>query len=253
MFMSDSLVFLLVVVLAEVVPAAIFLYASYWAFSIRRALVSRIYRNQALWLGVVGVIVAIEMFLTYSTNPVVNALIAVYYSALYLVVFGFVDSIIPVARRSDPLLRSIIGWEKLRIPLWIDAFALAIVGFGDFVFYSTFLNVFILPPVALSVFGVSGIAIVTGARRSGDPLLRASLKWIGVVLVLSVLVFVAYAIVSAIPGISTYEIFYSYPALLVGAVYIMIAYALYKSARSLAPVTRLRLADTENTAIPPRS
>jgi len=251
--MSDSLGFLVAVVFAEVVPAALFFYASYWAFSIRRALVSRIYRNHALLLGAVGVLVGIGTFISYSTNQVVNVLFGVYYAALFLVIFGLVDSIIPVARRSDPLLRSIIGWERLRIPLWVDAFALGLVQVADFMFYSAFLNDIILPAVALSVFGVSGIAIVIGARRSGDPLLRASLKWLGAVLALSVLVFVAYAIASAIPGSSSYNAFYSYPALLVGAVYIMTAYALYKSARSLAPVTRLRLAETESTANPPRS
>jgi hypothetical protein len=251
--MPDSLGFLVAVVFAEVVPAALFLYASYWAFSIRRGLVSRIYRNHALLLGAVGVLVGIGTFLTYSTNQVVDALFGVYYAALFLVIFGLVDSIIPVARRSDPLLRSIIGWERFRIPLWVDAFALGLVQVADYLFYNSFLNDFILPVVALSVFGVSGIAIVIGARRSGDPLLRASLKWLGAVLVLSVLVFAAYAIASAIPGSSDYDAFYSYPALLVGAVYIMTAYALYKSARSLAPVTRLRLAEAENTANPPRS
>jgi hypothetical protein len=245
--MFDSLGFAVALVVAEVIPAAIFLYASYWAFSIRRALVSRIYRNQAFWLGAVGALVGISVFLTYSSNQVVNALIAVYYAAMFLVVFGFVDSIIPVAHRSDPLLRSIIGWERLRILLWVDAFALGVVTFATYVLYSNFLNDIILPLVALSVFGVSGFAIVTGARRSRDPLLRASLKWLGVVLVLAVFVFIAYAIVSAIPGVSEFDVFYSYPALLVGAVYIMMAYALYTSARSLAPVTRLKDVDSGTT------
>lgn len=248
--MFDDLGFALAIVFSEIMPAAVFLYAAYWAFAIRRALVSRIYRRHALWLGALGVVVAVAVFLTYSTNYTVNIMISIYYDILFAVVFAFVDSLIPVARRSDPLLRSVLSWEKLRYFLWADVAVLGAFNTLSYVSYltpafSSGLAKFIVQDAgwfaaAAVLFGLSGLAILIAVRRSGDIVLRSSLKWLGVMLIFVVFLFAAYtAEYYLLPNLTQFDFFYSYPVLPWGIVFIVVAYALYRSARSLAPVNRL--------------
>ena|SRR2546422_9258026 len=106
-------------IVAEVVIGAIFAYGAYWAFAIRRALASRDYRRQALWLGV-NCIFWIALFPDKNIfNNVYNALaVGFYYSFLPLLLFAWIDASVRVARRSDPLLRNTLHWNKLRWLTW---------------------------------------------------------------------------------------------------------------------------------------
>ncbi|MDA4122488.1 MAG: hypothetical protein OK456_04815 [Thaumarchaeota archaeon] len=246
--MSISLTLILVVAVTEVLPSAVFLYAGYWALSVRRALVSRIYRNESLWLGAVALSLSAAVFLTYSTNTVITDAINIYFSVFYVILFAFLDSVIPVVRRSDPLLRSILRWEKLRYVLWADLGVL--VAFqvlpGVFPSLSTGTAGYALMDggwfvVASILYGLSGLAVLTGAKRSRDMTLRSSLKWIGACILLAVGLFTVYTLeYTLLPNLTQFEFFYSYPAVPVGLAYILIAYALYRSARSLAPISRLQ-------------
>ena len=252
--MFDSLGFALAIVFSEIVPAAVFLYAAYWAFAIRRALVSRIYRRHASWLGALGVALAVTVFLTYSPNYAINLLISIYYDILFAVVFAFVDSLIPVVRRSDPLLRSVLNWEKLRYFLWADVAVLGAFNTLSYVSYlsptfSSGLLKLIVQDIgwvaaATVLFGVSGLAILIAVRRSGDMVLRSSLKWLGVMFIFVILLFTAYTVeYYLLPNLTQFDFFYSYPALPWGIIFILIAYALYQSARSLAPVNRFTVTE----------
>ncbi len=242
--MADSLGFALAIVFAEIVPAAILLYGAYWAFAIRRALASPIYRNHALWLGGVGVLIAIAVFLTYSDDPTVSAAMNIFYSVLFAVIFAFIDSTVRVARRSDPLLRSILQWEKLRIVIWIDIVLLAFVNiysifnlsFGTGVAANILGNFFIALP-----FLAGGPAMLIGARRSRDAQLRVSMKWLGMTLVLAIGPALVNVIEGSFLGISQFDLYYSYLALPAGAIWIVMAYFFYKSARSLASVNPMPL------------
>jgi hypothetical protein len=247
--MSDSLAFVLAVSLGEILPAGISLYAGYWAFSIRKALAGRIYRNHALWLGAFCVPFAVSSFITYTNSPIISELLDVYFAALILTVFAWVDSTIPVARRSDPLLRNILRWDKVRLVVWPVLFGLAavILYLGATVNFTTnppllffqLLLAFILGP-----FVIGAPAMLIGARRSGDLILRGSLKWFGILLLMLLLsIVISTVIEQGIFGVSNYDLYYSYPAL-PGAVFIILAaYSLYKSARSLAPTNKLALSD----------
>jgi hypothetical protein len=254
--MSDSLGFALAVVFAQIVPAAIYLYAAYWAFSIRRALAGRIYRNHALWLGAVGILVSLTNVLTFSSNTIINFALGIFYAVLFVVLFAFFDSTVRVARRSDPLLRDILRWDKLRVPLWGDVGVMAGINFIP-ILSPSFANSiagnivgnFVWTALAAILFGTSAAALVIGARRSRDPVLRRSLRWLGVVLSLVVVSFFVSAIEFGVFGVTQYDSSYSYPALPGGALSILASYALYRSARSLAPVNRLPAVEPET--IPP--
>src|SRR6267143_6245272 len=104
--MSDSLGLALALSFGGIIPAGVSIYAAYWAFTIRKALVVRIYRNQALWLGVFCVLSAVMTFAhPYNTSQTLEELLVIFYTVVFTTTFAWVDSTIPVARRSDPLLR----------------------------------------------------------------------------------------------------------------------------------------------------
>jgi len=69
-------------------------------------------------------------------------------------------------------------------------------------------------------------------------MLRRSLKWLGVGL-LCVPCLVLVSVVEGIMGVSYYDMIYSYGIVPWNAVAILLGYALYRSARSLAPLNRL--------------
>ena len=236
----------------EMLPAGVCLYTAYWVFSIRKALAGRIYRGHALWIGVIAVLLAMAVFLTYSTNPIVNDLFSVFFSVLFPLIFAVIDSTIPVARRSDPLLRPILRWDRTRKVLWAEAIALAIINVlptmapTSFVSssFGLFLGNILWPVLAISLFGVSGAALIIGARRSRDPLFRGSLKWLGGVLGVFICIFVYDTLLSfLLPSLSEYAFYYSYYAVPSGILSTMAAYALYRSARALAPLNRVSTAE----------
>jgi len=254
--MSDSLGIITAVVVSEVLPAAICLYAAYWAFSLRKALAGRMYRRHAFLLGALCVIVGMLGFLTYSTNQAIGILLALFTSGVFIFLFAFIDSTVPLARRSDPLLRSVLRWDRLRIALWVDTGALAIVNAISQSLYSVstpsevgvLLNTlwFVF---AATLFGASGVALVIGARRSRDPFFRRNLKWMGLALIGTLLTFVYDTVLSfLLPNLSTFDFYYSYYAVPSGLLTIVYTYFLYRSARSLAPISSL--AEPEPVSLP---
>jgi hypothetical protein len=62
----------LVYVLTYAVPALMFLFAAYWAFSIRSALAVRLYRNQAFGIGLIALCFAIFFVVIGIPNDVYN-------------------------------------------------------------------------------------------------------------------------------------------------------------------------------------
>jgi len=248
--MSDSGGIIAAVIVAQIVPAAVCLYGAYWAFSIRKALAGKKYRRHAFLLGVLSVLVGMVGFITYSTNQLVSDLFAVYYSVLFIFTFAFIDSAVPLARRSDPLLRSVLGWDKLRVALWVDTAALVAVlvipvsltGNQPLVpnasqLVNAFSNI-LWPIFAITLFAASGAALVIGARRSRDPFFQGSLKWLGLCLIAWMAVFAVDSLLFiAFPSVSTFDFYYSYYALPYGILTIIAAYFLYRCARSLAPIS----------------
>ena len=233
--MSDNLQ-TAVVILTYIAAAAMALYAAYWAFDIRRATVGHIYRNQALWLGALSVIVLTAIIPTPTTNgAIVIALINLPVIILALVLFAFVDATVPVARRSDPLLRDVIHWGKSRVLAWGVLILVEILGaYGQITSNNTGSGV-VAGLLLLVIIGVPPMLI--GARRSMDPNLRESLKWFGLgLLTLLGLLLVTLAEVAVnLPApepLNYSQIPYNLVALLFG-------YALYRSARSLAPLSRI--------------
>ncbi len=109
------------------------LYAAYWAFVIRRALAVRLYRNQALGIGILAIAVALTQvnatISNYSANyPGFLTIIFPYFTTLTL--FYWIDTSVQAGRRSDPLLRDTLHWKGLRVFLLSYHFYRAIVRSG---------------------------------------------------------------------------------------------------------------------------
>jgi hypothetical protein len=246
--MSDSLALALALLFTVVVPVSVGIYGTYWALSIRRTLVSPAYRNHALWLGVVSFMLyaALTIVNLSSSNVIFSVAQSLVVLTMIAVVFGFVDSAVPIMRRSDPLLRSILHWSRVRIALWLDV-CLAGVYFVysaiDPSFGSSGVWAFLGFPLLLLPFIIGAPALLIGVRRSRDLVLRRSLEWFSALLMFLVANALLSFIVLIVFNVTTYDATYSFPALVFAPGMFLGSYSLYRSARSLAPINQLQAID----------
>jgi len=233
--MSDSLGPVLAI-LSDIAVVAAIIYAAYWAFAIRHALVDHIYRNRALWLGVLTILFVIVVIAPTPTgNDVVSDVLNNAPTVALTVGFlGFVDSTVPIARRSDPLLRNILNWKKSRVLAWVVLILVDILSVHAEIESSNTSSSNVLGLFVVAVIGAPVMLIA--ARRSKDLNLRKSLKWFALAL-LFFLGILLVAVLESKLNLSTS----SYGEIPYAAVLILVAYALYRSARSLAPINRLAL------------
>ena len=231
------------VIASYAADAAIFAYAAYWAFDIRRALVGRIYRSQILWLGAVSIVLFLAIVPTPTTNNVTTIILSnLPVIALALVLFAFVDSTVPVARRSDPQLRNILHWGRVRVGAWTALFLVEIFGaYGEVTSSNTGSSV-VLGLLLLTVIGAPPMLI--GARRSSSPNLRGTLKWFGLGL-LSSLGLPLVTIAEVLAGVPSTVGPFSYAQIPYNAVAMLFGYSIYRSVRSLAPINRLQAVEPE--------
>src|SRR3989442_7524747 len=162
------------------IVAVTFSYATYWAFTIRRVLVHRLYRRQATWVGRMGVyFVALSSFLTLAISTGVSSLYVNVVGGLligsgFIVIFAWMDSTIRVARLSDPLFRDTLRWSKLRYFLGFGTVGGAIAS----VISATMSGFSQVAPFGGALF-LGAFALLLSASRSGDITLRKHLTWTG--------------------------------------------------------------------------
>ena len=231
----------------------IFAYAAYWAFAIRRSLAVRVYRNQALGVGLIALgPIAFSLELVVLGGPTLtNTLLDTIHLATgfgtTLLTFYWIDASVLAARRSDPLLRDTFHWTRLRFFLWTliiagvvaDVFVVVVYeGLGSIALFGTsagtlLSNLWLVPTLTT---GVSGVLVVpTIALRSRDAVFRSHLKWFAL-FVAAVLILIAASAAGIVFITSTSASTSSlieFPTFLAGG------YFLYRSARSLVPLNRL--------------
>jgi len=255
MLSSPALAFLAVACVA----VFIFAYAAYWAFVIRRSLAIRLYRNQALGIGMVALSWGVTglVFLVLSSfsilftthNPFRNASLSAYIALL--AVYYWTDASTLASRRSDPQLRNTLHWNKLRRYLWVaEVISTTVViaaGFGlgfspmgltkvasSSVIDSVLFTIVYSLPFLLT--GLSSVAVLPLiSRRSGDVYLRSHLRWFGIFCIFLLFAFVINRAVSATP---LGQIEYLIPIIFASSLAVG-AYCLYKSAKSLVPLNRI--------------
>ena len=234
-------------------------YVAYWALNIRRNLRVKLYRHQALGIGLVAICVAYFTFIVDGGGNYLPAAFTEYpiddigffsFLACLAPLLYWTDSSLLAARDSDPLQRDILGWGRIRVPLW-GIVAACLVGGGAYVAYET---IFLAQQTAQAgnsayLVGlpdiINGIAIAVPlvvplvtplifltvvVRRSRDLTLRSHLKWFGLgaaFLGLGVLVDV---LLTPVEG-SSLLFPISSLVLFVGS-----AYGFYRSARATIPI-----------------
>jgi uncharacterized membrane protein len=213
-------------------------YTAFSAFAIGRTLSDRIYRRQAIGLGVV-VIILVTLYVFQSVFPPgsVPQLFVLGFSLYYATFIGtyyWIDASIRAARTTDPLFRDTLRWSKIRIAFWVyDIVAYFVFLTAGLFFNLTFSNgppifvLFLIGPVFIMIF--SGVvALPIAAHRSKDKVLKKNLDWFGVY-ALAVLSFVF--LWSGAVNATNFE------QLIVAVVG---GYFLYRSAKSLVPLYTFR-------------
>jgi hypothetical protein len=251
--LSNNIIALIPDVLA-LLSLGIFAYAAYWAFNIRRAQTVRIYRNQALGMGFVS-LAWILVFFNYVVvfHSGLYGLFVLFDSLIIMMAFYWVDASVLAARRSDPLLRDTLHWQKLRVYLWGLLVASAAVVVFLTAYYEYVIGVepqFMLNlPLGLTTGVVSLpsqevvypsiIALPIAAYRSRDVFFRRSLAW-----------FAAFIVMIEIVGsFGTSSSFL--PTLGVFGSLTIAAYCIYRSVKSLVPLNRISPQEIVPKAKPP--
>jgi hypothetical protein len=242
-------------IIVSLLVGALFSYSAYWALTIRKALMSYLYRRQALWVGGVAIyfvaqsaFVALAIFYN-ATGFYVNLLAAAFIAVGTAATFVWIDSTVLVARRSDPLQRDTLRWSKLRYFIGITQ---AVGNFFNILFNVILANSttssydLLGAPPLLGFIGtillLGAIALLLSARRSGDMTLKRHLKWFGLG---AGLLWVTGQVGSPwmkaggdsiLLPIITYSLF------------AIAAYCFYRSAKSLVSLGRLTVADFAESA-----
>jgi hypothetical protein len=238
----SALNFALTLVLFGLGPVVVILYSygALWAYRIRRALMSPLFKERALWVQVVAiffvVIVSANLLIRYfaPTNFYLSFFQYTLVDAAGIVTLAWIDTTIKMARRSDPLNRNTISWKQLRYVVWAFTF---ITTTGS-LFSVGYLRIDFFTPQGTGGAFVSGsfgwvlfgfIALILSYRRSRDPTLREHLKWFGL------FVFLLFIVGTILSGdILVFRI--SAEVLLAVA-----AYFLYRGVKSLAPFSNAPL------------
>jgi len=240
-----------------VITVPTYSYSVYWAFSIRRVLAVRLYRNQALGMGVIVIAIWLTLGVFFTTQSLSSLQLTTAWSTLsfyflIVVLFYWIDASMLASRRSDPLLRDTLYWSKLRIPLWGLNFVtigvvLTILGYAEITDNVTLLNSlnsgdfsnFIL---AVMYNFLSVITLFCGViflpaiaiRAKWNKTLRKHFAWFALFAVLLFILLMG----SLPPPIG--------PALVLG-----IGYTLYRSSKSLVPLNRISPLDVVPKVEPP--
>ncbi len=211
------------------------LYAAYWAFGIRRALAVRIYRRQALGIGLVAIgfaILDLEQTVSIFDIAVLEDSGLLFIATLFivfLILFYWIDASMISAKRSDPLLRDSLHWSKLRILIWIVLLAwtgtdILLFGLGIILTFEL-----LVPLVLVPISGA--VALSTAVRRSNDITFHKHLKWFAIFTILLALIVPLTAPSTPSLALSIAQFAFIFPA----------GYSLYRSARSLVPLNKIQV------------
>jgi hypothetical protein len=220
----------------------LFAYAAFWAFNIRQAQIVRIYRNQALGMGLLALAWILFFIGAVSSSiffPAAFGVQAAGFNLVMIVLFYWIDASVLAARRSDPLLRDSLDWSKVRRVLWGIIVGSAILATSLASYYEFTTNA--LPQFMSSANGALGILYLSvyfvvpagiimlpiAAYRSKDRYMRRNLEWFGAFVVVV-------EFVGSVGNASNSAI------LLFGGLCVA-AYCLYRSAKSLVPLNRISL------------
>jgi hypothetical protein len=253
-------VFEIALIIFGPIVIALFFYAMYRALKVRRVLSVELYRRQALWAGANGLywaflfLFTLSASLLYDSNPQLSTQIVavniVELGTLYVALildFLWIDSSVNAARRSDPLVRDILSWRHLRIILWFAIFIGIVV---SFTFYALpivnrlngdpimgVLSFWIVNSPVFYIVGLSSIVgLIISWSRAKDPILKRHLRWL---FLYTIVLFTQGNLSLLIYAPLSQQLLLAVLAGVLLTVAILNGLALFKTARSLAPISHL--------------
>jgi len=238
------------VLIGGIAVLAVYGYAAFWAFNIRKGLTVKLYRNQALGIGLVGISLAYFTYAfdslanfviplpttTASTETVASGISFALILFAVLPLFYWTDQSLQAARQSDPLERDQFHWNRVRFFLWIAILFTLVIGlFGTYTEVTSSSGlIFII--VIISVLIEWGIPLASSAillpfawRRSYDLTFRRHLKWFALAAISLGLSFVWF-LLSSPPSNEYVSSGIQFSFLLISG------YFLYRSARAVVPL-----------------
>jgi hypothetical protein len=231
-----------VVYVSYIAVELLWVYAIYWAFSIRHLLSAKLFRNQALGIGLVALVWLAFNAAFYIEN---NFLEKTLLSLAVLVTFYWVDSSILASRKSDPLYRNIIHWSRLRLALWPALIIFVAILFPFWQLVNTansmlgrtapLFPVLVLFALGFELLASGTIFLLAAAVRSKDRTLRRHLFWFG----LFVMCFFGSIILWGLTGLVVFNVL----------AYLGGSYCVYRSAKSLAPINEIPKIERSRNAI----
>ena len=228
MVSSSEFISELIVVL-PLLAVLVFVYAAYWAFDIRKALAVPVYRRQALGIGLVSLGFALLVPSITGNFSLPQPLLQV----PILILFFWIDVTVLAARRSDPLVRDILQWRRVRIVLWALEIIAIVIGESLIVLtgqlFSNSINpVYWILPTFIT-FTAGAVYLPFSALRSKDNTFRKHLGWFGLFLIV--------LLVGTISSVSF--AFSDITFVLLIVTFIIGGYCLYRGVRSLVPLNKL--------------
>ena len=210
---------------------------SYSALAMSRTLSNRAYRNQALGLAAIAIIIVIFLIgvdfgppSIQGKEPGTGLTYAILYLGTWMAIdlgfYYYVDASIVAARVTDPLFRDTLRWTRVRVGFWAYDISVASVfsitaAVGSYSYGTGPALVRFLISLPIAIFLFSGAVVLPiAAKRSKDRVLRRQLNW-----------FVAYTI-SLLLGF----ILSGYEPVIVLILLVAGGYLLYRSVNSLVPL-----------------
>jgi len=220
-------------------------YVAYFAIDIRHGLAVRAYRNQALGIGLVTIMLAIVFVgpSNSSSNPLLAVLETLRLVLLFVFTFYWIDASVLTARRTDPLLRDTFRWRSVRFVPWFFVILSALLllvgsllnqtGGPSVVSPSAVIVTIVVLAGYVGPFILGAILLPISARRSADPQFRKQLVWFGLFLAVFFLIFARVLIPGIYGNNGIYLTLTGFP-ILAGS-----AYCLYRSVKALVPLNRI--------------
>jgi len=235
-------------------------YVAYLALALRATLGFGLYRKQAVGLALVALTILGGYLGNYAyyypTYLLLSFLGGLLFYAQAFVLLYWVDSSILAARRTDPLVRDVLGWSRVRPFAWTVAVATAVVTLLTLLWYhlvypnggapaavdtiaSLLSGLFPLPIYIAAAAGV--LVLPIAARRSKDATLRTHLLWFFVFVVIQL----------ALPGgIGTFLLDPVTAQLVAGIALLLGFYPLYLSAKRLIPLYKFSMDEASGSVEP---
>lgn len=242
-----------------VVSSAILAYVGFWALRVRRALLVRVYRSEALGTALIVIFLALtEIVGTTAAYLYGGGAFGVFngaasggfglFFAFLLVLFFWVDSSVRAVKRSDPRARDTFHWSKLRIVLWafslpgqiliyaVTAFGLITLGVAATSTGSApsggliglVLEVILTGAIAIPIASAA-VMLPIIARRTADMTFRSQLLWFGAFGISYLIICNQLGQTIGLFPSQWYNLFFGYLGLAV------CGYCLYRSVSSLVP------------------